>query len=98
MHPLLVANAAVSTWAAARLNARRVCLRAGIKTLSRPPRAPSAAPESPNTSRNPHSSQDVAILDVRGRVETATLEPGVEKSTYLSGYDDYLEGHIPVGA
>ncbi|KAI8474551.1 MAG: rhodanese domain-containing protein [Monoraphidium minutum] len=39
--------------------------------------------------------EDVAILDVRGRVDTATLEPGVEKSTYISGYDDYLEGHIP---
>jgi hypothetical protein len=40
-------------------------------------------------------TQDVALLDVRGRVDTAAAAPGVEKSTYLSGYDDYLEGHIP---
>lgn len=36
------------------------------------------------------------MLDVRGHVDTKTLEPGVEKSTYLAAYDEYLEGHIPV--
>jgi len=37
----------------------------------------------------------VAVLDVRGRVDTATIAPGAEQSTYLSGYDAYLEGHVP---
>lgn len=40
--------------------------------------------------------EDVCLLDVRGRVETAEVAPGVERSTYLDGYEDgYLEGHIP---
>lgn len=39
---------------------------------------------------------DVTVLDVRGYVDTALVEPGVEKSTYVADYDAYLEGHIPV--
>lgn len=39
---------------------------------------------------------EVTVLDVRGHVDTAVVEPGVEKSTYLADYDAYLEGHIPV--
>lgn len=39
---------------------------------------------------------EVSILDVRGRVDTAAVEPGVEVSQYLAEYDAYLEGHIPV--
>lgn len=43
--------------------------------------------------------QDVSILDVRGRVDTVELEPGVEKSSYIAEYDEgYLAGHIPVSA
>jgi hypothetical protein len=40
----------------------------------------------------------VSILDVRGHIDTALVEPGVEQSTYLADYDAYLEGHIPVSA
>lgn len=40
--------------------------------------------------------QEVSILDVRGHVETQSPEQGVEVSTYCAGYDEYLEGHIPV--
>eukprot|EP00951_Prasinocladus_malaysianus_P004226 scaffold29864_cov32-Prasinocladus_malaysianus.AAC.1 len=29
------------------------------------------------------------------RVETETVEEGVERSTYLDRYDDYLSGHVP---
>jgi hypothetical protein len=57
-----------------------------------PSYATAAAHGAPNT----FLYQDVAILDVRGRVETIGVGPGEEKSSYLSGYDDYLEGHIPV--
>jgi hypothetical protein len=39
---------------------------------------------------------EVTVLDVRGHVDTALVEPGVEKSTYIADYDAYLEGHIPV--
>jgi hypothetical protein len=40
--------------------------------------------------------EEVTVLDVRGQVDTVTVEEGVEKSEYLAGYDAYLEGHIPV--
>jgi hypothetical protein len=40
--------------------------------------------------------QEVTILDVRGRVDTRQVSPGVEQSEYISDYDAYLEGHIPV--
>jgi hypothetical protein len=43
-----------------------------------------------------YSHAQVSILDIRGHVDTALVEQGVEKSTYLADYDDYLEGHIPV--
>jgi hypothetical protein len=39
---------------------------------------------------------EVTVLDVRGRVDTTLLAPGVEQSTYSAAYDAYLEGHIPV--
>lgn len=39
---------------------------------------------------------EVTVLDVRGHVDTVLLEPGVEKSTYIADYNEYLEGHIPV--
>jgi hypothetical protein len=47
--------------------------------------------------RNPLPPQDVSVLDARGRVDTVTVSPGVEKSSYVACYDDYLEGHVPVG-
>jgi len=40
--------------------------------------------------------EEVAILDVRGHVDTQLVQPGVEESTYVADYDAYLEGHIPV--
>lgn len=40
--------------------------------------------------------EEVAILDVRGHVDTQLVQPGVEESTYVAEYDAYLEGHIPV--
>jgi hypothetical protein len=42
------------------------------------------------------ASQEVSLIDVRGRVDTVDTEPGVQKSTYIAEYDSYLEGHIPV--
>lgn len=39
---------------------------------------------------------DVSIVDVRGMVNTQPAAPGVEKSTYESLKDPYLESHIPV--
>jgi hypothetical protein len=42
--------------------------------------------------------EEVTVLDVRGHVDTALVEPGVEQSTYLADYDAYLEGHIPVSS
>lgn len=48
-------------------------------------------------------AQDVAILDVRGRVKTELCSKTangtrLEMSEYLSDYDMYLEGHIPGNA
>ena len=40
--------------------------------------------------------EDVAVVDVRGAVDTDLLEPGVESSTYRACRDDYLRGHIQV--
>jgi hypothetical protein len=40
--------------------------------------------------------QEVTILDVRGRVDSREVSPGVEQSDYIAEYDAYLEGHIPV--
>ena len=49
------------------------------------------------------NAQDVAILDVRGRVKTELRSKTangtrLEMSEYLSDYDMYLEGHIPGNA
>lgn len=41
--------------------------------------------------------EDVAVVDVRGAVETYAVEPGVEQSTYKACRDEYLRGHIQVG-
>ncbi|XP_075265584.1 3-mercaptopyruvate sulfurtransferase-like [Convolutriloba macropyga] len=39
--------------------------------------------------------EEVSVLDVRGKVEQTEVEEGVQQSTYLELYDDYLAGHIP---
>ena len=39
---------------------------------------------------------DVAIIDVRGEVNTDASALGVERSHYMSLKDVYLESHIPV--
>lgn len=41
---------------------------------------------------------EVIVLDVRGHVDTQLVAPGVEKSTYVAEYNEYLEGHIPVSS
>src|SRR5690349_14006477 len=35
--------------------------------------------------------EEVTILDVRGHVDTVLVDEGVEKSTYVADYDQYLE-------
>lgn len=41
---------------------------------------------------------EVTILDVRGHVDTVLVSEGLEESTYIAEYDEYLEGHIPVSS
>lgn len=38
---------------------------------------------------------EVSLLDVRGRVDTAEVAPGEERSTYVADRNAYLDGHIP---
>lgn len=40
--------------------------------------------------------EEVTVLDVRGHVDTVLVGEGVEQSTYVADYDQYLEGHVPV--
>jgi hypothetical protein len=40
--------------------------------------------------------ESVAVVDVRGRVDTQVVEPGVEQSKYEASKDEYLRGHIQV--
>jgi hypothetical protein len=40
--------------------------------------------------------ESVAVVDVRGSVDTQVVEPGVEQSKYAASKDEYLRGHIQV--
>lgn len=91
------------------LSARRAVCACSPKSLHRTRTSPSAARRS-DIFVSPEWLQDrlddVTVLDVRGRVETATDTGGSdsnesdgpprERSHYSASYDDYLGGHVPV--
>jgi len=41
---------------------------------------------------------EVAILDVRGHVDTVEVEARLEQSEYVSSHDEYARGHIPTAS